>query len=339
MVKEGSDAGEITAKLGLELEELVYLFGSTKVNKKLQKIYDEAQELLVEYKEDNEEFFKIPEQSEPDKSKPDQQKLVVQNGESERDRKSNKKDSSLKSEKLSLNTHGDKPRPLIFNFDNLVEQQEENTVLNNKVPENFKNDNNLSSTTLNQNSLPESPVIKGFIQENPARESTANSPSEIDFTPEQLLKAGSEIENNSVNPSSFPNTAISNTSISSNLISSNIGPAELSIGDSASITSISDFSTIPESNIMDRKLSKELSPAQDTVLPSLNMAVMDASFEAINERDEETLTDEESGRKSVDKEFPDAKPASTNAQSKIEEKIEDIPRKTEPKTQKTLFDF
>ena len=69
------------------------------------------------------------------------------------------------------------------------------------------------------------------------------------------------------------------------------------------------------------------------------MAVMDASFEAINERDEETLTDEESGRKSVDKEFPDAKPASTNAQSKIEEKIEDIPRKTEPKTQKTLFDF
>ena len=257
MVKEGSDAAEITAKLGLELEELIYLFGSTKVNKKLQKIYDEAQELLVEYKEDNEEFFTVPEKSEPDKSKPDQQKLVVQNGESERDRKSNKKDSSLKSEKLSLNIHGDKQRPLIFNFDNLVEQQEENIVLNNEVPENFKNDNNLSSTTLNQNSLPESPVIKGFIQENPVRESTVNPPSEIDFTPEQLLKAGSEIENNSVNPSSFPNKAISNTSISSNLISSNIEPAELSIGDSASITSISDFSTIPESNIMDRKLSKE----------------------------------------------------------------------------------
>lgn len=317
MVKKGSDAAEITAKLGLELEELVYLFGSTKVNKKLQKIYDEAQELLVEYKEDNDEFFKIPEQSEPDKSKPDQQKLVVQNGESERDRKSNKKDSSLKSEKLSLNTHGDKPRSLKFNFDNLVKQQEENTVLNNKVPENFKNDNNLSSTTLNQNSLPESPAIKGFIQENPVP----------------------EIKNNSVNLNSFPNRVISNSSISSNLIPSNTELAELSIGDSASITQISNFSVISESNIIDRKPSKELSPAQGTALPSLNMAVVDASFKAINERDEETPINEESGIQSGDKEFPGAKPALTNAQSKIEEKIEDIPRKIEPKTQKTLFDF
>lgn len=339
MVKEGPDAAGITAKLGLELEELIYLFGSTKVNKKLQKIYDEAQELLVEYKEDNEEFFTVPEKSEPDKSKPDQQKLVVQNGEFERDRESNKKDSSLKSEKLSLNIHGDKQRSLKFNFENLVEQQEENIVLNNEVPENFKNGNNLSSTTLNQDSLPEGPVIKGFTQENPVRESTVNPSSEIHFASEQLLRAGSEIGNSSVNPSSFPNKAISNNSISSNLIPSNIEPAELSIGDSASITPVSDLSIIPESNIIDRKPSKESVPAQETALSSLNMAVKDISFEAINERDDRTLINEESGSKSLDKEFPDSQPASINAQSKIEEKIEDIPRKTEPKTQKTLFDF
>ncbi len=339
MVKEGSDAAEITAKLGLELEELIYLFGSTKVNKKLQKIYDEAQELLVEYKEGNEEFFTVPEKSEPDRSKPDQQKLFMQKGESERDRNSNKKDSSLKLEKLGLNIHGDKQRSLKFNFENLVEQQEENIVLNNEVPENFKNGNNLSSTTLNQDSLPEGPVIKGFTQENPVRESRVNPSSEIHFASEQLLRSGSEIGNSSVNPSSFPNKAISNNSISSNLIPSNIEPAELSIGDSASITSVSDFSIIPESDIIDRKPSKESVPAQETALSSLNMAVKDISFEVINERDDRTLIIEESGSKSLDKEFPESQPASINAQSKIEEKIEDIPRKTEPKTQKTLFDF
>ena len=43
---------EITAGLGLELEELIYLSGSTKASKKLQKIYDEAQELLREGSEE-----------------------------------------------------------------------------------------------------------------------------------------------------------------------------------------------------------------------------------------------------------------------------------------------
>jgi replication factor C large subunit len=62
MVKDEASAIEITAGLGLELEELMYLSGSTKVSKKLQKIYDEAQELLREGKEGTEEneFFKTP---------------------------------------------------------------------------------------------------------------------------------------------------------------------------------------------------------------------------------------------------------------------------------------
>lgn len=66
MVKDEKTAIEVTAFLGLELEELIYLSGSTKPSKKLQKIYDEAQELLREGKDDEEEqgFFKIPVSSE-----------------------------------------------------------------------------------------------------------------------------------------------------------------------------------------------------------------------------------------------------------------------------------
>lgn len=69
MVKDETAAVEITAVLGLELEELIYLSGSTKPSKKLQKIYDEAQELLSEGKEESEEteFFKTPAHSGNDK--------------------------------------------------------------------------------------------------------------------------------------------------------------------------------------------------------------------------------------------------------------------------------
>lgn len=69
MLKDEKTAIEITAKLGLELEELVYLSGSTKASKKLQKIYDQAQELLLRGKQetDKTEFFKIPSPSGNDK--------------------------------------------------------------------------------------------------------------------------------------------------------------------------------------------------------------------------------------------------------------------------------
>ncbi len=50
MLKGEESAIEITARLGLELEELIYLSGSTKASKKIQKIYDRAQELLLEGK-------------------------------------------------------------------------------------------------------------------------------------------------------------------------------------------------------------------------------------------------------------------------------------------------
>jgi len=72
MVKDETSAIEITAGLGLELEELIYLSGSIKASKKLQKIYDEAQEFLRGGSEEKEgmEFFKIPIPSGNDKQIP-----------------------------------------------------------------------------------------------------------------------------------------------------------------------------------------------------------------------------------------------------------------------------
>ncbi len=61
MLKDEESAIEVTASLGLELEELIYLSGSAKASKKLQKIYDKAQELLLEGKEESDktEFFRV----------------------------------------------------------------------------------------------------------------------------------------------------------------------------------------------------------------------------------------------------------------------------------------
>jgi replication factor C large subunit len=72
MIKDERAAIEITAGLGLELEELMYISGSTKASKKLQKIYDEAQELFREGREDAEdvEFFKTPAPSGNDRQIP-----------------------------------------------------------------------------------------------------------------------------------------------------------------------------------------------------------------------------------------------------------------------------
>lgn len=71
MLKDEKTAIEITEKLGLELEELVYLSGSTKASKKLQRTYDQAQELLLKRKQGTDtEFFKVSSSSSNDKEMP-----------------------------------------------------------------------------------------------------------------------------------------------------------------------------------------------------------------------------------------------------------------------------
>jgi len=79
MLKNEESAIEITAGLGLELEELIYLSGSTKASKKLQKIYERAQELLLEGNEESDgaEFFRTP--APPGNSKEDLSVFSVNN--------------------------------------------------------------------------------------------------------------------------------------------------------------------------------------------------------------------------------------------------------------------
>ncbi len=61
MAKDETYAVDVTAGLGLEIEELMYLTGSKKASKKLQKIYDDARELQVAAGALAEpEFFKPP---------------------------------------------------------------------------------------------------------------------------------------------------------------------------------------------------------------------------------------------------------------------------------------
>ena len=62
MVKDETSSVEIIGCLKLEFEEFMYLSGSTKASRKMQKIYDEAQELLREGNGGAEktEFFKTP---------------------------------------------------------------------------------------------------------------------------------------------------------------------------------------------------------------------------------------------------------------------------------------
>jgi len=62
MLKDEKSAIEITVGLGLELEELIYLSGSSKASKKIHKIYEQAHEFLLKGKEESNEteFFRTP---------------------------------------------------------------------------------------------------------------------------------------------------------------------------------------------------------------------------------------------------------------------------------------
>lgn len=77
MARDDIYAVDITAGLGLELEELMYLTGSKKLNKKVQNIYDSAQELLSEKGEKEEsKFFKSPKKDLKNQKTPESQKTL-----------------------------------------------------------------------------------------------------------------------------------------------------------------------------------------------------------------------------------------------------------------------
>jgi replication factor C large subunit len=128
MVKDEKTAIEVTAFLGLELEELIYLSGSTKPSKKLQKIYDEAQELLREGKDDEEQdFFKTPVPS-------DDRKQITFCSIIQRPEETDKKTSD-NSKNSDFRPSEGQQRPFNFSFDVSSEMSEKKEISESYTPD------------------------------------------------------------------------------------------------------------------------------------------------------------------------------------------------------------
>ena len=115
MLKDEESAIEVTANLGLELEELMYLSGSAKPSKKLQKIYDEAQKLLEESKDKTEEpdFFKAPAPAVDNKQKTLSCPVII----SEDEKGTQKEVSACESEASDSQLSKDGQKTLLMGFD------------------------------------------------------------------------------------------------------------------------------------------------------------------------------------------------------------------------------
>lgn len=157
MLKNEESAIEITAGLGLELEELIYLSGSTKASKKLQKIYDRAQELLLEGNEESDgaEFFRTP--APPGNSKEDLSVFSVNNS-VEKDEK-----HSEKLEVPNSRTSQGGQKTLNFGFDIPPEISPETTNSENNTSDTIKPGNLapdiLASVTLTPDSFTSDTLI------------------------------------------------------------------------------------------------------------------------------------------------------------------------------------
>ena len=115
MLKDEESAVEVTANLGFELEELMYLSGSAKPSKKLQKIYDEAQKLLEEskYKTEEPDFFKAPAPAVDNKQKTLNCPVII----SEDEKGTQKEVSACKSEASDSQLSEDGQKTLLMGFD------------------------------------------------------------------------------------------------------------------------------------------------------------------------------------------------------------------------------
>lgn len=132
MLKDEAKAIEVTANLGLELEELMYLSGSAKASKKLQKIYDEAQQLLDKKRANAGEpdFFKAPAPAVDDKQTTLHCPVTIPEKVPE--------DAVEKTETSDSQSLGKKQRTLDLGFDVPKESPEKKEASEKKLPENPK---------------------------------------------------------------------------------------------------------------------------------------------------------------------------------------------------------
>lgn len=61
LLEDPEYAPAVVAELGLDLDELAFMTSASKVTKKLQKVYDDAQELRKDKRQDEVPFFRMPE--------------------------------------------------------------------------------------------------------------------------------------------------------------------------------------------------------------------------------------------------------------------------------------
>lgn len=203
MLKEEESAVEITAGLELELEELVYLSGSTKASKKIQKIYDRAQELILEGKEESDEveFFSTPSPSDDNKEIPSG--CAVKTPEEKAGNSSEKPEESG-----SKTSHG-RQKTLNFGFITLPEISRETT-----------NPRNNNSGTISKNSgtiVPSNFTSVAFAPDSFTSgvltpEKSEENVSGIGFTPDSPTSSTSEPNSLSLkNASSLPESLESET--------------------------------------------------------------------------------------------------------------------------------
>ena len=231
MLKDEKTAIEITAKLGLELEELVYLSGSTKASKKLQKIYDQAQELLLKGKQGTDtEFFKVPSSSSNDKEVPsgcavkipeEKTGKITEKPERPDSRTSQGRQKTLN---FSFDTSPEISREIVNSSDNVfdtstphnltpVSLTSDDFISNSPKHETLKIKNSISQPeSFEKEVLPDSEPIESFISpEFPKLQEPVNLDPVIKKEPEELESKKELEERSEIETSETPKKAESKT--------------------------------------------------------------------------------------------------------------------------------
>ena len=336
MIKEGAAAPEITANLGLELEELVYLTGATKVNKKLQKIYDEAQELMSEPQE-AEDFFKISEKT-PEISANNKPVLPISAFENKEENES--LESSGKRERPNFQTSENKQKTFRSSFDSLEKKPEERG--NSETTQAIDSiTNNPGFTVAGFASRVNNPAVDNSIVNN----SVNNSGSKSDFSvSENLFNNNSTLKNSaSRNITSdllnIENPIFNEKSASINFASGNLEPKEPeNVEEKLSDLSATKEKIYSDYNFMASEVFTETSKENRLINPEPAVPkipeIQASIIKSKNVVKDNSLIEPETNNETVAR-----KEITTEYKTVEDKKTDEIPKKTEPKSQKTLFDF
>jgi replication factor C large subunit len=115
LLEDQDYAPEVVAELGLDLDELIFMAGAGKVTKKIQKIYDNAQEIRKYRGETEVTFFRVPEkQTSPEDKKQKSLADIINDKGKNPEEKDNSAESLKKNETVSREIK--KPQKTLFDF-------------------------------------------------------------------------------------------------------------------------------------------------------------------------------------------------------------------------------